>query len=435
MIWQVACRMGEDDHFEPPSHGTANTVYMVLNASRNDNAIESNVTSVLQRARISPPPIALDLLRLAMIAYSSDRRILRKAAYNGWERGFRIFLPVSKVSVWEPTRSIVEQMLGFLTSDHWELEFRETQADLAQRAKQGTMREFGSPISAVALLSGGLDSFAGAVDLLGTHTDTIAFVSRYGRGNVTNAVQGRVYSLLEKCYPSRSKSLRFFVQPRKSITGCTEPSSRSRSVLFLALGTAVASGIRSANQLYISENGFMSLNVPMASNRIASLSTRTTHPHFLRMFQDLLDNLNIEVHVENPYQFVTKGEMLSNTPNMEVMENGIGMTRSCSKSTQLRYMGISPYAHCGYCLSCIVRRAAIYGAGIRDTTEYSRDVLQNPKGEDLRAVKAAIRRSELIEGPLVFDVLKSGPLADSHKQYADVYRRGLLEIKGFLHQG
>jgi hypothetical protein len=76
MIWQIVCQMDEDDHFEPPTHGTAETVHMVMNEANDSHAIESNVSSVLQRARISPSPIAMDLLRLATVTYSSDRRIL-----------------------------------------------------------------------------------------------------------------------------------------------------------------------------------------------------------------------------------------------------------------------------------------------------------------------------------------------------------------------
>jgi hypothetical protein len=152
------------------------------------------------------------------------------------------------------------------------------------------------------------------------------------------------------------------------------------------------------------------------------------------MFQELLNELNIGVRVDNPYRFMTKGEMLTNIKNLEALESGIGLTRSCSKSTELRYMGFSTYAHCGYCLPCIVRQAAISEAGIRDTSEYTVDVLQDPQGEDLRALKATLRRSELVCGPLVFDVLKAGPLPDSRKQHADVYRRGLVEIRRFLAQ-
>jgi 7-cyano-7-deazaguanine synthase in queuosine biosynthesis len=429
MIWQIVSRIGENDVFELSGRELGKTVHMVINGAGSKCAIQSNVRTVLRDAGIYPPAVALDLLHLAMTVYSADRRVRREEAYNRWERGFKVFLPVSDPALWESLGPAVERMLTFLTSDHWEMEFRKMEADSTDETVQCPDDGEGIHADVVALLSGGLDSFAGAVDLLESTAGPVAFVSHYPRGNVTHAVQRRVYSLLDERYPGRFSDLGFFVQPRKSITGKNEPSSRSRSVLFLSLGVAVASAL--GTHLNVFENGFMSLNVPLASNRIASLSTRTTHPHFLGMFQELLDGLTLDVRVESPYRFLTKGEMLAGTRNLEVLKGGIGLTLSCS-TTRQRYRGISPYTHCGSCLPCIVRRAAIRRAGIADDTEYAVDVLRNPQGEDLRVLRTALRRTETLEGPLVLDVLKAGPLPNAQEQYVGVYQRGLLELKEFL---
>lgn len=433
MIWQIVCRVGQEDLYEPTHVRARRRVYVGVDRPNDENAVKSNVKTVLQRANIRPPSSALDLLHLAMAVYSADRRVSRKAAYNRWERGFRVLLPVSDPWLWNSAKPSVERMLNFLTSDHWELECRQAVEGAVFDGGQNRLPGLSNQNHAVALLSGGLDSFAGAVNLLQESSAPVAFVSHYGRGNVTHKVQERVYSLLSEYYPKQFEIFHFFVQPSISMTDESEPSSRSRSILFLSMGIAIASALEKGTPMHIAENGFMSLNVPLSHNRIGSLSTRTTHPYFLEMFREVLRQLKIDIPVENPWRFFTKGELLKNLKTLEVLRKGIPLTMSCSHSLRHRFRKVSTYTHCGYCLPCLVRRAAIHKAGLDDAT-YHVDVIQNPQGEDLHSLKMAIRRIEASEGPLVFDVLKAGPLPDSQEEYVDVYRRGLLELKQLLYK-
>ena len=64
--------------------------------------------------------------------------------------------------------------------------------------------------------------------------------------------------------------------------------------------------------------------------------------------------------------------------------------------------------------------------------QYRMGVLRQSQGPDLRALKAAIRRLTASENSSLFEVLRSGPLPDSQQGYADVYKRGMLELKRFL---
>ena len=63
-------------------------------------------------------------------------------------------------------------------------------------------------------------------------------------------------------------------------------------------------------ELIIPENGLISLNIPLAYTRTGTSSTRTTHPHYMKMLQDLIAELGIQVKIKNPFQFKTKGEMI-----------------------------------------------------------------------------------------------------------------------------
>ena len=67
----------------------------------------------------------------------------------------------------------------------------------------------------------------------------------------------------------------------------SENTSRGRSLLFLCAALSIA-GILGRNvPVYIPENGFIGLNIPLTGGRKGTCSTRTTHPYFLRQFNDV----------------------------------------------------------------------------------------------------------------------------------------------------
>jgi hypothetical protein len=116
--------------------------------------------------------------------------------------------------------------------------------------------------------------------------------------------------------------------------------------------------------VYLCENGFISINPPLTAARIGSLSTRTTHPVFLRLVQQVLDAASLRVTIENPYQLKTKGEMLRECADRQLLLAHACDTTSCGR---FKHFG---YKHCGRCVPCLVRRGAFLAAAIPDTTEY-----------------------------------------------------------------
>lgn len=80
-------------------------------------------------------------------------------------------------------------------------------------------------------------------------------------------------------------SKRFFRFYAASQNGA-EDTTRSRSLMFFAHAIVLASGIGHHVDLYVPENGVISLNIPLTVMRLGSLSTRTTHPYFMGMFQN-----------------------------------------------------------------------------------------------------------------------------------------------------
>ncbi|MCG2739230.1 MAG: hypothetical protein L6300_03200, partial [Syntrophaceae bacterium] len=218
-----------------------------------------------------------------------------------------------------------------------------------------------------------------------------------------------------------------------------ETTMRSRSILFIALGLSVADVCGENIPLYIPENGLISLNIPLTGSRDGSASTRTTHQHFISLFSQLLVSLGIIHPLILPYRFMTKGEMLRQVTDQELLARTVPSSMSCAHPEAERWRGGSSDRHCGYCLPCIIRQAAVYNANLPDGP-MSVDIINDPpdhssrKGQDLRAVKIALRR--LRNRPrhrIIFDILDSGPIPQEDiPDYLDVYQRGMEEVRAFI---
>jgi hypothetical protein len=214
---------------------------------------------------------------------------------------------------------------------------------------------------------------------------------------------------------------------------------RSRSILFLSLGTFVASLFSDRVPLVVAENGLISLNVPLTSARLGSLSTRTTHPHFITLYRKLLDSICLFNPVELPYRFQTKGEMFEQVRNPEVLKKLVPVTMSCSHPESGRYLGKQPGNHCGYCVPCVIRRSSLAAVGL-DNDNYNIDILteepayDTDRGRDFRAFQMAVERHRASDSKVsLFDVLESGPLPpDDIKEYVAMYSRGMDEVSRFL---
>ncbi len=431
MTWHVITRVGDTDAFEPVLALTAPRLFIGLRRAGDPFALGPDIVRQLaQSAGAVPADTAIDLLTLAEAAFAADLRIPRDTASDRWTRSIRLYLPVSAPAVWTPLRAQLQALLGFLTGDEWDLEFR------AQPAlTPPTLGTAPPATSTVCLFSGGLDSLVAGIDLL-SQGSPVALVGHYGAG-MTSPIQERVLTPLRERFGPVLRDFRFFVQPPKEHSA-GESSMRSRSILFLALGIAVASALN-ATRLVVGENGLISLNVPLTFSRLGTNSTRTTHPHVLVMLRETLHSLGLTIAVDLPYRFQTKGEMLASTLDPTLLAATAPLTMSCSHPEIGRYHGATPGNHCGYCVPCIIRRAALMRAGMAHGT-YDVDLLQGRPGigtgtaADLRAFEMAIERFRpLSRTAQVAAVLATGPIPDADiADYTDVYARGMVEVETLL---
>jgi len=433
MTWNVVVRVG-NDLYEPPDKGGIPRLVTVFEQFTDPSFVRNNSLDLIRtKTGREPPPIAVDLIHLAMAVYSADLRVNRKYGKDRWSREFVLHLPVAKPARWAATEPLLTRMLRYLTGDDWEVRFRERAPLTIPAPGQQQL----TPPRAVSLFSGGLDSLVGAIDLL--HAGgTIALAGHHGAG-ITNDIQQTVLQSLTPRYGPAITPFLFYVQPPRSEADDGERSMRSRSILFLSLGIAVAATLGEGTPLHVAENGLISLNVPLTPSRSGSSSTRTTHPHFLGLLRELVAALGVNVPIETPYRFKTKDEMLRECQDQATLTQASASSMSCSHPESGRFRGRSPSQHCGYCVPCIIRRASLHAAGLPQS-QYSIDVLTHPPGadtdtgRDFRAFHMALERlRDARPTRFLFDVMGTGPLPSGDAaQYADVYRRGMAEVRGLL---
>lgn len=310
----------------------------------------------IRRESLLPAPAAWDLLSVALSVVVADSAAKRNASPDGWTRELELDVALRNPEQWETHADSLASALAFLTTDRWQFSFREG-GIAPEPPKKPHMRS----ADAVALLSGGLDSLIGAIDLTAQGKKLFA-VSQTVRGDA--AKQDRyariIGGVIDHLQVNHNASIR---------RGSKETSQRSRSLIFLAFGVLAATATERYAQgesvpLYICENGFIAINPPLTNARLGSLSTRTAHPEFLGRMQQLLDALDVRVHIENPYAARTKGEMLRDCSDRELLSREAVGSTSCGRFQRFKY------THCGRCVPCQIRRAAFLAAGMDDTTEY-----------------------------------------------------------------
>ncbi len=433
MIWHVITRFGEADTFEPTVGEQEPRIHVGLRRPGDVFALGPDaLASIARSTGAVPDDRAIDLLSIAAAAFAADLRIARDIAPDRWTRSIRLHVPVADPQQWSALTPAIAALLGFLTGDEWDLEFRQRGPVSVKVPPVDPAR---LAANTVCLFSGGLDSLIAGIDLL-SQGAPVALVGHYGAG-LTNSIQQRVLAPLRARYGDALREFRFFVQPPKEHSA-GEPTMRARSILFLALGVAVASALE-ADRVVVGENGLISLNVPLTLTRLGSNSTRTTHPHVLAMLRDLLKALGLEIAVELPYRFKTKGEMLAGTMDPDLLALTAPLTMSCSHPEVGRYHGTTPGNHCGYCVPCIIRRAAFQRAGMPHGT-YDTDILtkrlkrDTGTAADLRAFEMGVARfRNMSRTARIAAVLSTGPIPDEDVAgYADTYARGMVEVAAFI---
>ena len=375
------------------------------------------ILNEMRRSQIHPSVLAFDFLMLALGVVSADKALLRSECADGWTRQIDLTVFVQEYDRWIEESCLIEEMLRFLTGDFWRIHFEKLNTSICPD-REYPLR----PNDCICLLSGGMDSLVGAIDLHEGGRNPL-FVSQIVRGD---AEHQRKYaaSLGSDNLCQWSNSVRKH--------GNTENSTRARSIIFFAYALLASCGIsfneHGRKEIFVPENGFISLNIPLDYMRIGSLSTKTTHPVYMKLLQKIWDDLDLRVDLVLPYIFKTKGEVLSECKNQELMRSLVFGSTSCGKYQR------HGLRHCGECVPCLVRRASFLKAGLVDSTEngYCVEHLKNSNSQDVAAAAMACVQVErfginrFVRSALSF----SDP--SERSEYLGVVSRGLEEIRMLL---
>lgn len=396
------------------------TVEWAPTTERLDHHLDTRVGPWLEEFG-RPSAIAVSLARTAVGVFVADRLARRNELRQQRDLTLRVAVPdAESMSRVNPD---LRHLLRWLTGDRWELEF------LHDEGKRPDPTAAYPRSSHVSLLSGGLDSFCGALingvndRLFLSHSD--APVIRHSQTETVDWMKRR-----------GSEPSQVNVRLAPPADAGVEPSRRSRSFLFIGLAVALADAI-GATSVEVPENGFTSLNVPLAANRGGVLTTRSTHPWTFVLLQRVVDGLGLPVALSNPYEFFTKGELAaaaSRAVGTEVFADGLIHTLSCAK-TNVMLRGSGSGVGCGLDYACVLRRGAIAAAEVPDTTPYLALTLNQPelnelislRRADIQAMKLALLRTPSIEGLLG----AGGSFPDGYDfdRAVDLWRRGLEEIR------
>lgn len=321
-----------------------------------------------------------DFLDLAVSIYIGDELDARSDSVDNWTRVFRLVVPVEDPPLWQGADGLLSQTLSFLSGDIYEFEWPKRSA-LPRRVHH--RRKLPRGYDTVCLFSGGLDSLLGAYRLL-EGGRKVLLVGHQAEG-IASSAQKDLARVLRRLFPDRCTFIQCRVArsprdvPKIELPEKVEDSHRTRSFLFLALAVAVANAAH-VDEIVIAENGLIALNIPIQPSRLGSLSTRTAHPIYLQALCEFLSRTALfGGRLWNPFLFESKTDVVSNLPT-ELRDAAVRSV-SCSHGGRVRGRSSADGRnHCGYCVPCLYRRAAMMGVGLDSGAHYVHDVFRNLSG-------------------------------------------------------
>ena len=365
---------------------------------------------VSARRLARPPSVrSWDFLSVALAVFAADRFVLRSDSSDAWTRTIALDVELVDPDPWTAQAKPLAAALRFLSGDIWYLRFHTGGRAPPNFSARLTDRD------CVCLFSGGLDSLIGAMNLVAAQRRPFLISQASPKEGGVQANLARTLGLADHRFDGRVTE-----RGRKPY----EESSRARSLLFFAYGALAASSL--GGELIVPENGLISINPPLTRRRIGSLSTRTTHPHFIGSLQAVLNAVGLGVTLVNPYAAQTKGEMLTQCQDPQIAKLA-HLSYSCGK-------GKRKNMQCGVCVPCLIRRASFHAAGLKDATRYyAPNLALSADNDDVQAARLAV--AQLATRNVARWAAEAGPLPTDpvrHGALIDTVRRGTEELRTYL---
>jgi hypothetical protein len=313
---------------------------------------------------------SFDLLNVMCTLRAADR-YYRSEGLFGNARDVRIAVTVADRRHWQRLAALFRRTVFTLSADRLQfapiaLAKRPSSSRSAEASTTQELRRDYRP-DCVCLFSGGADSFAGAAHLLSIGRRPLLIAHAVGP---ISGRQQELFEALRQRFPQlHSQALiqtrSYPASPRRGeprpdwMWRQRDDLQRLRSMYFLSLAGLIAAG-HGLEELFLCENGLIGAAIVWAPNQDTPYTTRPAEPHYLRQMQSFLSGaLNQTLRIRNPFQYLTKGEVLRDCA-------GLGLTRALYRTVSCWRSGNRGVRNCGQCVPCMFRQLAFHEAGLND---------------------------------------------------------------------
>ena len=300
---------------------------------------------------------ALDLIRIAAFAFAADQSVSRGGdadpRLRAWHRRIGLVVPVNHPDFWGELNVLkaLRECLGFVSDDEWDFRFAPaTEPPTKQLTLSDQVPVPNAEAEVVIPFSGGIDSLVAVVEEL--RAGRRPLLISHSSSHVPESGRRKLLKGLRGLFPGRDIG-RVNASAHRVGAEEVENSNRSRSFFYASLAT-VAAKQRRAGDVLLPDNGWASVNLRINDQLVGALATRSTHPRFLRLFNELAQLVFDEApELRNPFWDQTRADVLERLRDAGGVPL-LNRTRSCAAGRNLR----SETPHCGRCSQCIDRRFA-----------------------------------------------------------------------------
>lgn len=357
-----------------------------------DLRFDADIEALAKQAQRELNQMEADFVWLILGVYLADRMSPRYPyGHRGtgyWRRKIHLALPMSEPTAWAQHQDALRELLFFLTEDDWSFEFLPGRAKWENIEGQTHFPDFVTGSRGwTALFSGGLDSFAGALQALQRLPGDALLISGQTCSRIATRQGEQVAALRNRLDRSiEHLGVEYGFIDKRAVIG-TESSQRTRAFVHVGLG-GLAALMNGSSELHLFENGFGALNLSCDPSQIGSQSSRGTHPLFLRRMGSFISTIfGRAFAVNNPFLFHTKAEMLG-VPGVANHADLFATTFSCDRYPNYPHKA----SQCGVCPSCLVRRQSLHAAHLPDPQHlYTVDVLHDRQSWRERDTAAMVK--------------------------------------------
>lgn len=387
-----------------------------LRQTGSEQNVDLKLTNITSQILTDVSPVGRDLLDIAVYVYVLDSSISRGGRLDvygsKWSRDFTLRISVRDVGTWNRLKDRLERLLGYLTDDRFTFEFSPHPGETSQPYLEFESADPYREADCVCLFSGGADSLAGALELFDDGREPL-LVSHRSAPPIDNR-QKSLRDAVSACFSGWAWPHLSLWAHRQELPA-SEHTQRSRSFLFLSLASVVANEL-GLEEVFIPENGVVSLNIPKLKQAVGARASRSTQPRFVAGFEGLAsDLLGRNVVIRNPFLFKTKAEVLGvidASGHPELLEASVSCVHTRGRTKAM--------PHCGECSQCIDRRFSSlaagmesYDPGVRYKTDIFSDGLEGEAKKQFEAYVRAARR---------FQDQGEDEFVTEHRQVADALR-------------